>query len=682
MKKVFLKDNEDIGNQIRWPQILLRFAFIFVILLSCYSQALNGDFVWDDDNYITPDSLRSGEGLKRIWLDVKATRHLYYPLTHTTFWLEYQLYGLHSFWYHFHNVMLHAANAVLVWLVSRSLGIPHAGWVALLFALHPVHVESVAWITQRKNLLSGFFYLLSLLMFFRFYTWPQDPLASISQKEYRRRQWFYRFSLFCFLGSLLSKSAFCTLPVAILIVLWWKKGRVERKDVLYLIPFFILALGLGSLSLWMEKTHVGAMGSEFEYTFVQKILIAGRVFWFYIGKLIGPVSLSYMYPQWTIDPNLWWQYLFPLAALLLFVVLWKLRIQIGRGPLSGVAFLVVTVSPVIGFLGFFYMKYAFVADHYQYLPSLGLLAFLPAVFVWLTKSLSQKFQLCLSGAVIVTLGFLTWQQGRIYQNSLVLYQDILKKNPQSWFAYNNLGYTYFQMKRYPEAYQVFQKSILYNPRYAEAHYNLGYMYLLQQNWDQAIEAFQKAIDCNPEYIPAYLNLSKTYAQKRQFKEAIQILNQALSIVPDFYSGYYDLGMYALAEGWHRHALNAFKKYLTYDASNFLVYLNLGLLYIKFNKYSEAIQHLERALELNPQNFKVHHHLGVAYAHQKDWDKAIMAYQQAISLNPHYVQAYYNMGLALEKNGAYLEAELAYKKALGIDPHFTQALQKLQNVKNH
>ncbi len=337
---------------------------LIVATLAAYVPAMQGGFIWDDDDYVTDNAaLRSLAGLAAIWLQPGAVPQ-YYPLTFTSLWLDYQLWGVAPAGYHVVNVLLHGTNAVLVWLVLRRLALPGAWLAAMVFALHPVHVESVAWITERKNVLSGAFYLGALLAYLRF--------AGLGAPAAEAERWrSYALAVALFVCALLSKTVTCTLPAVILLLLWWKRGRVTRAEASATVPLFVVGACLALVTIWMERTHVGAQGAAWLLSPIDRALIAGRAVWFYAATLAWPHPLTFVYPRWEIDAGAWWQYLFPLAAAAVTALLFFARARIGRGPLVAVLCFGVTLAPALGFVDVYPMRYSFVADHYQYLASVA-----------------------------------------------------------------------------------------------------------------------------------------------------------------------------------------------------------------------------------------------------------------------------------------------------------------------
>ena len=280
-------------------------------------------------------ALRSWHGLYRIWFDLGATQQ-YYPLLHSVFWIEHKFWGDATLGYHLVNILLHAMAALMVAAVLRRLEVPGAYLAAAIFALHPVRVESVAWITELKNTLSAVFYLGAAMLYLRF--------------DQERKKPYYAGALVLFVLGLLSKTVTATLPAALLVIFWWQRGRLSwKRDVLPLVPFFVLGAAAGLFTAWVERKLIGAEGAAFDLTFIERFLIAGRVIWFYLGKLFWPADLIFIYPRWHVNQAVWWQYLFPAAALLLAAVLWGLRRR-WRGPLAGLLFFRWNAVPGAGFL--------------------------------------------------------------------------------------------------------------------------------------------------------------------------------------------------------------------------------------------------------------------------------------------------------------------------------------------
>ncbi|MGA2508568.1 MAG: hypothetical protein ABSF80_13955, partial [Chitinispirillaceae bacterium] len=356
------------GLSFSWNRDWLWGLLLLAVTFLAYRPAWNGQPVWDDDGHMTKPELRSAEGLVRIWTQFGATQQ-YYPLVHTVFWLEYHLWGKSTVGYHLLNILLHFFSALLLVRILRRLGIPgEAAWLAGgIFALHPVMVESVAWITELKNTLSGVFFLGAALAYLKF--------------DHGHKKKHYVIALLLFLCGLFAKSVIVTLPAALLVVFWWKRGRIEwKRDVAPLVPFFVIGIISGLFTAWVERRFVGAVGSEFSFTVIDRCLIAGRAVWFYLYKLLWPANLIFIYPRWHIDSFAVWQYLFPAAFLLAAVLFWRLRSR-SRAPLAVLLYFTITLFPALGFFNVYPFRYSFVADHFQYLASIGPIAAAAACIV-------------------------------------------------------------------------------------------------------------------------------------------------------------------------------------------------------------------------------------------------------------------------------------------------------------
>jgi len=638
--------------------LLLWAGLIVLLTLLAYIPAMRGGYIWDDDAHITENAaLRSFEGLKRIWFEPKVLPQ-YYPLVHTTFWVEYHLWQLHPFGYHLVNVLLHAFNAILLFLVLRCLRVPGAWLAAALFALHPVLVESVAWITERKNVLSGFFYLSSVLAYLRFANFTVGPAnTSLSSDIYpptsrnSTRSWrFYLLALFLFLCGLLSKTVTCTMPAAILLVLWWKRDRLCWRDVLALIPYFIAGAVLGLATVWLEKYHVGARGEEWALSFLDRCLVAGRALWFYAGKLVWPHKLTFNYTRWQIDSGVWWQYLFPAAALAVISIMWLMRRRIGKGPFVAVAFFAGTLVPALGFFDVYPMRFSFVADHFQYLASIGLIALAAAAMTTFFKRLGPRhdtigFVVCM--AVLLVFGVLVWKQSTIYGDAETLYRDTISKNPHSWMAHYNLGVFLVNSGRFDEVMPLFSEALRLRPDDADAHYNLGVALEKQGRLEQALAHFSETVRLRPDYADAHYSMAVILARQNKFERAISHYSQALRANPNYVEAHNNLGVALFSLGELDKAIEHYRTALELDPNFGKAHNNLGNALIQKGKLNEAIAHYSRALEIRPNYPEAHNNLGVVLARQGKIDAAIVQFERALQLKPSYAQARVNLDLALE-----------------------------------
>lgn len=561
----------------------LALALLLVTFLA-YLPAIQGGFIWDDDDYVRDNhTLRSLEGLGRIWFELGATRQ-YYPAVHTSFWLEYQLWGLNPTGYHIVNILLHTLAAALLWLVLRKLAIPGAWPAAAIFALHPVHVESVAWITERKNVLSGVFYLGAA------WTYLHWSLTGYSKR------YFYTLSLLLFVGALLAKTVTCSLPAALLLVLWWQRGRLGADDWRRLVPFFALGIGFGLLTLWMEKTSVGAWGQEWELSLIERFLVAGRALWFYAEKLVWPLQLSFVYPRWQLDSGAWEQYLFPLAALLVAAGLWWGRQRWGRGPLTAVLFFAGTLFPALGFFAVYPMRYSFVADHFQYLASIGLIVLTTAAAVRLERAWNRLGKGLLV-VLLVVLGSFTWRQAAVYLDLETLWRDTIEKNPAAWLAHNNLGNVLKKKGQLDAALDHFRQAAYLKPDAARIQVNIGDVLAALQQSDAALPHYHKALELDPGYLKGVVNLGNLLYGQGHLDEALRYYRQAVEINPHFAEAHNNLGSALVQKRQLRQALAHYRKAVEINPQFAAAHKNLGLALKAAGKLVEARKHLRLARQL-------------------------------------------------------------------------------------
>jgi protein O-mannosyl-transferase len=638
-----------------------------------YFPYLQNLFIWDDDKYLTENPyLTDLDGLKQLWFDLGAMPQ-YYPMVFTSFWIEHQIWALDPLGYHIDNVIIHCLNAIILWRVLSLLDIKGSWLVAAIFSIHPVQAESVAWITERKNLLSGFFYLLSLYFFLRF----KNPTPNTQDEHNEKRSWtFYGFSLFLFVCALWSKTVACTLPAAILLIYWWKQNRLNISLILTMIPFFAIGLGFASLTVWLEKFNVGAIGQDWAFSFWDRFLIAGRALWFYIGKLVWPSPIIFTYPRWVIDDSVWWQYIYPLTFLLLIFILWAFRKNIGRGPLTAILFFAGSLFPALGFFSVYPMKYSFVADHFQYLPCIGIIALFTSRVGKLLEERKFTSGFILSTGLLIFFGTLTWNQGPVYRNNFSLWKDTIKKNPAAWMAHNNFGNILAEEGKLKEAISHYRTAIKIKPNIALAHTNLGNTLVKAGMLQEAISQYKTAIKVEPGFFVAQNNLGDTLVKVGELEEAIHHYKSVIKIKPAFVQAQYSLGV-ALAKGGRiEEAISYYRAVIATQPDYFLAHNNLGHTLTTTGKLEEAILHYRTAIRIKPDYFQAYFNLGNALAAQGDLKNAITQYRIAVTLKPDDAQANNNLGISLAKTGAIDAAMVHFRAAVKAKPDFFMAHNNL------
>lgn len=546
-------------------------AALVCLTVVAYFPALRAGFVFDDDTYVTRNALvQSPGGLRDIWFRPSALPQ-YYPLTFTTFWIEYRLWGLSAAGYHVVNILLHASNAILLFVLLLRLKVPGPWLAAAVFAVHPVNVESVAWIVERKNVLSMLFYLLASLTYLRFAGISGDGRPSGSRS--------YLAAMLCLACSLLAKSITATWPFAILVLLWWRNGRLTIRDVLPLIPAVAMVVASGLATWWIEKNQVGARGPEFAWTLADSWIIAGRSIWFYAGKLLWPFGLCFVYPRWDIDAGRVVLHLFPAAAVAVILVLWLLRGRMGRGPIAAVLLFVGTLGPALGLVKVYAMRYSFVADHWVYHAGPALIVLVIAAVARMVGRArwSVAASRVAAGAVLAVLTVLTARQAGHYRNIETFWRAALNRNPNAWMASNNLGQYLLSQKRFAEAERYLTEAVRAKPDNFVAMTNLGVAFFGQNRPDEAIERYRAALAVNPDYVLARNHLGVALFQKGQLDGAIRELQRAVDLRPNYVPARQHLAMALELRGSFEQAIAQYEAALALAPDSTLVCNNLAWL---------------------------------------------------------------------------------------------------------
>ncbi len=557
--------------------------------LIAYHPAWNGKPVWDDERHITAPELSSFTGLEKIWTKLGATQQ-YYPLVHSVFWAEYRLWGDAPLGYHLLNILLHALSSLLLYKILRRLAIPGAWLAAAVFALHPIEVESVAWISELKNCLSGVFFFGAILCYLQF--------------DRKRTLQPYLVSIGLFSLGLMAKTAIAPMPAAMLVILWWKRagtGRLRwKKDFLPLLPFFLAGISFGLFTAWVERKFViGKDAINFNYSLIERCLIAGRVFWFYLSKLFVPVNLTFVYRRWEVCRAVWWQYLFPIGAVSLISALWLLRHR-SSAPAAAIGYFIVMLFPALGFFTIYPFRYSFVADHFQYLAGVGPMVLASAS---LSSAISRMRGRIASAArllpviILFTLAALTWRQCGIYADIESLYKAVIRNNPTCLMAHNNLGFVYQNTGRPDKALACYRRAIELNPTFREGYYNMGNVLMQTGRIYEAITQYRKALDGRPDYIDAQVGLGEALMQTGQVMEAIVCFRKALDIDSSSIGTLLDLGDALRKAGRNRDAADCYRRVLRMNPADLKTLNGLCDIFMRIGQPDNAILAAEKAMIL-------------------------------------------------------------------------------------
>jgi protein O-mannosyl-transferase len=605
-----------------WPLVLVMVA----LTLLAYKPVWHAGFIWDDDDHLTANpAMTAPDGLRKIWSSMAVSR--YYPLTLTTFWFEHRLWGLNPMPYHVVNIVVHAVNGALLFLLLRRWRMRAAWLAAMAWVLHPVNVESVAWITELKNTQSGLFFFLAVLCFLR--------------SEWRKGGGWYTAAVVCGLAAMLSKPSTVVLPLVLLLCAWWERGRWRWADVWRVAPFLVMAAGTSLLAVIEQRGQVWRAGAtnDWQLSGAARLIVAGKDVWFYAGKVVWPAGLTFVYPRWDVNaayPTMWMPVL---GALAMTVLLWRQRQQLGyRAALFGWSYFLTALLPVLGFINVFYFRYSFVADHFQYLASAGLVTVIVAggnAVYERTDVHLRNVGIAAAAMVLAGLGALTWKQSEIYRDSQSVWDDTLAKNPDCWMAHLHVGLHLLDIGRVAEAIQHDEVAVQLKPDSDIAHYDYGNALAAAGRTSEAMEQYREAVRINPNYAEAMTNLGNLLLQAGQTLEAIDEYRRALRQKP----------------------------------GGGVVHTDLGSAYVKAGRLAEGIAEFQEAIRLSPGNVDTYNNLGITLQAAGRIMEAIAQYQEALRLNPQNAISHFGLGRALESEGKTAEALAQYEEALRLQPDF-------------
>ena len=642
-----------------------------VIVAAAFSPAFQAGFVWDDIAFIEEPLVRSPSGLKSIWLspsDIRNEGH-YWPLTYTTFWMEHRLWGENPLGYHIVNVLLYLGNVLLLWRLIRRLAVPGAWTVAAIWAVHPLHVESVVWIIERKDVLSGLFYL-------------GAALAYLSFSETNR--WSrYGLGLGLYALGLLAKSAVVTLPAAMLIWHWWQRGRVTARDLLRTAPFFLagLLISLGDLAFYRFREVL-----SLDYSLLERTLIAARALWFYAVKLIWPTELAVIYPRWEVRATdaLAWACL--AAALALATALWLGRRRFGRGPLAGALFFAVTLSPALGFVDYGYMQFSFVADRFQYLASLGLIAVLVGAALHArryVRGTANRAGPAILLAVLLALGTVTWRQATVWRDGVTLYGHIVSLNPAARNAHLNWSVVLNEAGRLEESLNAARIAADQRPEHPEAHSNLARALLDANDFEGAEASAARALAIDPKHPNALQNRAEALRKQGRLDEAIIAFRSRLEMHGDVPLAWTGLSGTLFDTGQYEEAIDAAERALRIDPDLPLagtLRLIQGVAASKLGRLDEAAERFARALELDPGNLEALDRLAFVRSHQGRHEDALRLYRPLLETTANNAAIHANLGITLLNLERPREAIENLERALELDAAHENARLTLQEAR--
>ena len=661
---------------------------LIVAILGVFWPVQNYDFVWDDrlfiyDNqYLIPPSV---DNTLHFWTQPKW---LYIPITYTAWsivaWLSQYFpaepYGLNPGLFHTANLLVHILSVLVVFGILRLL-LRHgfresegendddgvsielaAGVGALIFAIHPVQVETVAWISELKDLLCGLFSFIAIKEYLAY------AIASKSGIKGGAKNGHYAIASAALILALLSKPAAVIVPLVALILDRFAIKRDFKKSAVALIGWFIVAGVFAIVAKTVQQSG---------YVIVSPPLwarpfIAGDALAFYLYKLVFPLQLGIDYgrnPDYVLGQ--WWLYAtwFVPAALLMEIWILKRRVPL----LVSFGLFTVSLLPVLGFTPFLFQNHSTVADHYLYIPMLGV-----ALCVsWLILNHQTKAVGLLCAAAVLLFGIRSSLQVPAWQDGIALYTSAIKVNRSSALSHNNLGLALESRGKFNEAVINYKRAVEINPRYDQAYYNMGKAFEDLGKVDEAITSYQKAVEVNPFYVKAYYNLGNTLSDMGRLDEAVRNYEKAIAHNLGYVKAYYNLGITLVEQRKLEEAVSRFRQTIKMKPDHLEAHINLGIVLSAQNKLNDAVVHFREALRINPDYAKTNEQLGLALLKQDQIKEAVHHLNKAVEIQPNYAEAHYYLGIAYRKQGDLTKAVRHFGKALAMRPGFKQAKKQLE-----
>ncbi len=568
-----------------------------------YLPAYRGGFIWDDDDYVAANPLLTdADGWRRIWFEPGATPQ-YYPLVFSMFRVEHRLWGLNPLGYHAVNVGLHVLAAMTLWGIVSRLGLRGAWLAGLLFALHPVQVESVAWISERKNVLSCFLALLAVLGYV-----GCSPFEEAWRAGDRVRRWL---SLAAFAAAMLSKTAICTLPVSLLLLTWWRRGRIGRSDLRATVPWFVVAGALGLVTLWVELYRIGAGRGESPATWADRICVAGRAIWFYLGQVSWPANLAFIYPRWPLPPWRGADLAATAAVVAVTLGLWLLRRRIGRGLPCAWMIFIVTLSPALGLVDVNFFRFSWVADHFAYH------AVIPVVVVAASTlacglaraDLWRWPARAVAACAPLALGGLTFAQSVHYRDAETLWRHAMARNPESSLPRSGVALALQRRGEWREALSYYEQALLRPPADLVALRNLFDLCMRQGATGEAERILQRATEADHAHPLTWYFLGVIQAASGRLDDGVANLEIAIERDATLAEAHSNLGAIRMRQGRRPEALAHLRRAVELDGELFEARLQLAMALSADGRIADAVPHYAAAARLRPEEVSV----GLMYA---------------------------------------------------------------------
>ena len=631
-----------------------------------YSGVRRGGWIWDDTMLISQNrEITAADGLRQVWFHSRSPD--FFPLTASVEWIEWHLSGGCPVAFHYVSIGLHCLSAFLLWRLLVRLRLRFAWVGALFFAVHPIAVESVAWISEQKNALSLPPLLLSVLNYVEY--------------DAQQRRTALVYALLWFWVALLCKTSVVVLPPILVAYVIWKHGRLSRHDVWSTAPFFVSATVCGLITVWFQQHRamselVAPLGGV-----MSRLACFGLCISFYAAKICLPVGLTSVYPRWSVDALSAFHAVPWIGGAVALATAWRYRSTWGRHALFGVGTFILCLAPVAGLVGMAFFRYSWVADHFAYLALAAAGGLFAAVLQWIRAQgyLAPGPLMSLCGFVLLPYVLLARQHALVFRGERSLWTDILRQNPSAWLADNNLGQVELQENRRDAAIALFEQALTKNPDYPEAHGNLGVALAQAGRTTEALLHLRRCVALQPRVPEAHLNLANGLVQAGDWTAAVSEYQETLRLAPKNVSAELNLGNTYLALNRPDDALACYQNAVADAPDNASAHADLGAVLLRLHRFQEAVTQLAHVTQMSPEDAMAHGNLGFALIQSGHVDEGVAEFQQAVRLQPNSAQTHSNLGSALARQGRLRAAATEYELALRLDPGSAETRENLRRI---
>ncbi len=669
---------------------LVRGAALVLLAVMAHLLGIESPWIWTDHRAIADNILlHSARGMAQFWFHPFATGRT--PLGGTLLYLQYLAPAMlaPAAIYHLTTLLAHAGNCLLVWVILRRLQTPGAWLAAAIFAVHPIEVQSIGWASRQADVLGATAGLASLLCFLKLKEIhpPAPPDFGVAPPNERR----LRITMtLLFVAAALFQPSIVTLAGVFPLILWWKRGKVEREDLTELAPILAFAGLLAAIGLvYPEFHHEGGPAAALNP--LDRLIVSGRAVWFYVETILCPQPLLFVYPRWELTGDLW-MLVFSLALAAVITAMWRTRNRLGSGPLVAVAAFIILILPHLPFVRSEWMGYTFVADHLQYLPGMPLIALFAASLTRLADlirwiPLRRGARLAGIGLVVAGLGTLAVFNTLIYASEVAVWKYTLENDPLSLTARAVLSEYYLRLGKLTSADQ-FRWNVLDRIERMTSHggadagatvmiqMSRASFFESQQQYTQAAKIYRQVLSIDPRNHEAAIRLALAYKRSGDVANALRSFADAALHYPTDDALLNEYGLALVESGRIDDGIEKYRDAIRLNYNFVAAHLNLSNALFAQGKFPEAAEQLHIAVQIDPRSFEAFMNAGIMLANLKNYPAAERQFKAAVQLHPDSAEARDDLGVSLAAQGYLDEAIDNFIQAIRLKPDFQHARDDL------